>query len=302
MFEKILIPLDGGELAETALPFAEELAAKLGSGLELMHVRGPERRYQERMHQVYLDRVAESVRSHVKKLQSDAQVEVTTRVEAGEAPENICGLVVREKVDLIVMTAVSASGLKVGKTLGSVTDHVCRTVPIPVMLIRPVKVPPVNQNSRLFNHILIPQDGSELSKLALPVGEKLASKLKSSILLFQMARLIRLYGDIPTFSTYTTAYVDYSKISEMEKQRVVEEMLDLEKALKQKGLDVTSQVISGFDAAYEINEICNKNGIDLVVMSTHGRTGLGHWVFGNVAEKLLRQGTTPLLLVHASAR
>jgi nucleotide-binding universal stress UspA family protein len=302
MFEKILIPLDGGELAEGALPYAEELAAKLGSGLELLHVRRPERQNQERMHQVYLDKVAESVRININKLQSGSQVKVTTRVEAGEPPENICELVAREKVDMIVMTAVGASGLRVGKTLGSVSDHVCRTVPIPVMLIRPVKNTPLKMNSHLFSHILIPQDGSELSKLALPVGEELASKLKSSILLFQMARLIRLYGDIPTFSTYTTAYVDYSKINEIEKQRVVEEMLDLENELKQKGLDVTSQVLSGFDAAYEINEMCNKNGIDLVVMSTHGRTGLGHWVFGNVAEKLVRQGTTPLLLVHASAR
>jgi nucleotide-binding universal stress UspA family protein len=60
-------------------------------------------------------------------------------------------------------------------------------------------------------------------------------------------------------------------------------------------------VTTGSDAANEIIELCNKSGVDLVVMSTHGRSGLGRWVFGNVAEKILRHGETPLLLVHARA-
>jgi nucleotide-binding universal stress UspA family protein len=301
VFEKILVPLDGSEKAEMALPYAEELAAYLGSGVDLYYVRGPEHPYQEHMHRIYLERVAETVRSNVKKLQPKADVSITTRVEAGEPAQSICQLVDRNKIDLIVMAAVSSSGLKVGKMLGSVTDHVCRTVPIPVMLIRPTKNQALSQYPRLFNRMLIPHDGSDLSRLALPFGEELAAKLKLSIILFQMARLMRLYGDIATMNTYSASYVDYSKLNQLEKERVEEEMLDLEKQLRSKGLDAGSLVVSGFDAAYEINEVCKKNDIDLVVMSTHGRTGLGHFVFGNVAEKVLRQGETSLLLVHASA-
>ena len=85
------------------------------------------------------------------------------------------------------------------------------------------------------------------------------------------------------------------------RSKVSAEMKKLEKGLKQKGLDVTSVVITGLDAAYEIIEMCKQTGADLVVMSTHGRTGLGRWVFGNVTEKVLRHGETPLLLVHAGA-
>ena len=136
------------------------------------------------------------MQSNIKKGQPrSAQVKITTKVEAGEPTENICNLVNNSKVDLIIMTAVSASGLKVGKMLGSVTDHVCRTVPIPVMLIRPQSARRTEAKARLINRILIPLDGSELSKLALPVGEELASKLKVGVTLFQMANMIRLYGD-----------------------------------------------------------------------------------------------------------
>ncbi len=78
-------------------------------------------------------------------------------------------------------------------------------------------------------------------------------------------------------------------------------MVKLTEELKDKGLVVNSIITNGSDAANEIIELCKNNSIDLVIMSTHGRSGLGRWVFGNVAEKVLRHGETPLLLVHARA-
>ena len=297
MFERILVPLDGSELSEIALPYAEEFASKLGSEVILYHVPGHEHSYQERMHRMYLDRLAETVQHNLRKRQpKGAEVKVTTKVEAGEPTENICNLVDKNKVDLIIMTTVSTSGLKVGKMLGSVTDHVCQTVPTPVMLIRPQSIKQTDKKARLVNRILIPLDGSELSKLALPIGEELATKLKVSTTIFQMATMIRLYDD-----GSGAAFIDTTKFDAEEKKRVSSEMATLEKELKENGLDVTNVVTSGFDAAYEIIEVCKKISADLVVMSTHGRSGLGRWVYGNVAEKVLRHGETPLLLVHARA-
>ena len=298
MFERILLPLDGSELSEMALPYGEELASKLGSEVILYHVHEHKHSRQEHMHQMYLDRLAETVQSNLKKGQpKGTEVKVTTKVEAGEPTENICNLVDKNKVDLIIMTAVSVSGLKVGKMLGSVTDRVCQTVPIPVMLIRPQSVKQSDKKGRLVNRMLIPLDGSEISKLALPVGEELATKLKISTTLFQMATMVRFYDD----GSESNAYMDYTKLNENEKKRVSAEMMALEKKLKERGLDVTNIVISGFDAAYEIIEVCKKIGADMVVISTHGRSGLGRWVFGNVAERVLRHVETPLLLVHARA-
>ena len=298
MFRRILLPLDGSELSETALPYGEELASKLGSEVILYHVNEHEHSQQEHMHQMYLDRLADTVKHNISKGQPKVKkVKVTTKVETGEPKENICNLVDKNKVDLIIMAAVSVSGLKVGKMLGSVTDHICQMVPIPVMLIRPQSVKQTDKKKQLVNHILIPLDGSGLSKLALPIGEELAIKLKVDATLFRMANQIRFYDDGTGSGTY--AYFDYTKLNEDEKKRVSTDMIALEKELKEKGLDVTSIVTSGFDAASEIIEVCKKMGIDLVVMSTHGQSGLDRWVFGSVAEKVLRHGETPLLLVHA---
>jgi nucleotide-binding universal stress UspA family protein len=163
------------------------------------------------------------------------------------------------------------------------------------MLIRTQSLGQIDQTRPLINRMMIPLDGSELSKLALPIGEELAAKLNIGVTLFQMANIIRLYSDV----SGTSAYIDYTKVNEDEKNRAISEMTVLEKDLKEDGLNVTNIVTSGTDAANEIIELCKKIGIDLVVMSTHGRSGLGRWVFGNVAEKVLRHGETPLLLVHA---
>jgi len=298
MFERILLPLDGSEIAEAALPYGEELGRKLGAEIILFHVCGPEHQQYERMHQMYLDRLAETVARNMRKGQPKGkQVKVIIKVEAGEPQENICNLVKKSDVDLIIMTAVSASGTKVARMLGSVTDHVCRTVPIPVMLIRPQNVQRTEDKNRLISRILLPLDGSDLSKIALPVGEELATKLKASITLFQMARVAQPYVDYAA----TGFYVDYTKLNEYEEKLVRAETIALEKELRDKGLTVTHSVTSDLDAADEIIKVGKKVGADLVVMSTHGRSGLRRWIFGSVAEKVLRHGEIPLLLVHARA-
>ena len=106
----------------------------------------------------------------------------------------------------------------------------------------------------MINRILLPLDGSDLSKLALPVGEELAGKLKVSITLFQMAHKIRPYYD----GCGNSGYIDYAQLNEDEEKRVRAEMIALEKELREKGLNVTSVVTSGFDAADEIIETGKK--------------------------------------------
>jgi nucleotide-binding universal stress UspA family protein len=297
MFERILLPLDGSELAETVLPYGEELARRLGSELILFHVHAPERQQYECIHRMYLDRLAEAVAHNIRKGHPEGtEGKVTTIVAAGEPVEDICKLVEENNIGLIIMTAVSASGLRVGKMLGGVTDHVCRAVPIPVMLIRPQALERVGDKGQLINHILIPLDGSDLSRLALPVGEELATKLKASMTLFQMAHIVVPYDDA------TDNLRLYGRLTDEVEDRVRAEMIALQAELKEKGLNVTQVVVTvGLSAAEQIIEVSKSAGADLVVMSTHGRSGLRRWVFGSVAERVLRHLEIPLLLVHARA-
>jgi nucleotide-binding universal stress UspA family protein len=293
MFERILIPLDGTEMTEVAIPYVEELASKFNSEIILYHVQGRDQEELEHAHHVYLDKLAENLNEMIK--DGTNAVKVTVKIQTGEPAQNICELVEKNKIDLIVMAAIGASGIKIGKMIGGVTDHVCHTVPIPVMLIRPRNSVQIAKKKQLITNILIPLDGSGLSKQALPIGKELATKLKIPTTLFQMAHFIYPYGgDVAPFA-------DYEKLNEAEEYKVNAEITALEKELKEQGFDVRSMVTSGTDAASEIINITKVVGSDLIIISTHGRSGLGRWVMGSVAEKILRYGETNLLLVNVRA-
>ena len=268
MFEKILLPLDLSEASEIVVPYASELAGKFGSELILYHVRPPEREDLEHLFMDYLNRQAETIKQNIKK-NASKEVNVTIKIAAGAPEQNICELINSNKIDLVIMASVSSSGLKIGKTLGSVVDHICHTVPVPVMLIRPRRAQ-LTGKRLLFNNLLLPLDGSILSKLAVPVAEQVIES-------------------------------NYASANEAEESRVLAELMTVEEELKENGITVGHRITSGIDAAKEIIQISKDVDANLIVMSTHGRSGLNRWMMGSVAEKVLRYGDVPLLLVNARA-
>ena len=84
-----------------------------------------------------------------------------------------------------------------------------------------------------------------------------------------------------------------------EERKVRAEMSALEEEFRKKGQIVEWEVTSGSDAAHEIIEMSKKLGDCLLVMSTHGWSGLGRWALGSVAEKVIHHIEVPLLLVPA---
>jgi nucleotide-binding universal stress UspA family protein len=309
MFDRILLPLDISEMPEIVVPYAEELAGKFASEIILYYVRAKDRANLKNLTLDYLNRAAQTIKQHVRNNEKK-EIMITTITAEGEPAQSICELVNKNKIDLIIMPSVSASGLKIGKALGSVTDHVCHTVPIPILLIKPQHAQ-LTMKQKLFNNILIPLDGSELSKLSLPVGEEVAAKLKIPIVLFEMTLLG--YPSANSSYMYGSNYVkindrdeqviddNYAKANEAEGSRVQAELIAIEKELRDKGLSVDHRITSGIDAAKEIVQISKEHGIDLIIMSTRGRSGVNRWLLGSVTEKVLRYGEVPLLLINTRA-
>ena len=149
------------------------------------------------------------------------------------------------------------------------------------MLVRPQGIKQNERKKRLINQIFLPLDGSDLSKLALPIGEELADKLNVSITLFQMAIKVQAFDMVES-----NAYTDYSKLNEDKEKWVRADMIALEKELREKGLNVNYVVTLGFDAGNEIIEVGKKVDADLVIMSLlMGGLACNRWAFGSVARK-----------------
>ena len=142
----------------------------------------------------------------------------------------------------------------------------------------------------MYKKILVPLDGSELAKKALDQAENLAKTFDAEIILFQVVPFMPIYGSP---ELVTPLIVD-----EKQKEAAEKYLLTLTEELKKKGHKVTSMVKTGQQVAVEIIDFAKESGVDLIVMCTHGRSGITRWVLGSVAHKVLTRAETPILLIH----
>lgn len=143
----------------------------------------------------------------------------------------------------------------------------------------------------MYKKILVPLDGSELSQRALGQAEQLARAFGSEIILFQVVPFMPIYGSP---ELVTPLIVD-----EKQRESVEKHLAKLAEGLKEKGFEVTTMVKTGQQVALEIIDFAEESGVDLIVMCTHGRSGITRWVLGSVTLKVLTRGNTPILLIRA---
>jgi nucleotide-binding universal stress UspA family protein len=142
----------------------------------------------------------------------------------------------------------------------------------------------------MYKKILVPLDGSELAKKGLEEAEKLAPIFGAEIVLFQVVPFMPIYGSP---ELVTPLIVD-----EKQKETAERYLHNLAEEEKKKGFKVTSMVKTGQQVAVEIIDFAKESGVDLIVMCTHGRSGITRWVLGSVAHKVLTRAETPILLLR----
>ncbi|MFC2027110.1 universal stress protein [Chloroflexota bacterium] len=290
MFEKILVPLDGSELAEVALPYAEELMRRLDSELVLICVsessEKPERRN-------YLDIIAEEIRQRAKKYQEKHPGKVVARpipetiVIGGNPSDEIVDYAEENQINLTIMATHGRSGF--GRwAMGSVADKVARGLSKPVCLIRAKGCHAEVRPDCLVSRIFTPLDGSKTGEAALPYVEVLAKEMGTEVLLFQTVPKDDRNED-----------VNWGELRHQADRDAKIYLRKVEANLIYKGVVATTEVAFGDKPAQQIIELAERTQSAVVAMSTHGRSGVDRFVFGSVAEKVLRAGTVPLLLVRA---
>jgi len=150
----------------------------------------------------------------------------------------------------------------------------------------------------LYKKILVPLDGSKLSECVLPHVEKLAeSGVAKEIILLRVCDSPSIIADYPEGKGKTwEKHVERMTANAQQSCSLYIE--DVEKDLKDKGFKVKTESSLG-KPAEEIVNYANKNKVDLIVMASHGRSGVSRWAYGSVADKVLRSTCVPVLLVKA---
>lgn len=143
----------------------------------------------------------------------------------------------------------------------------------------------------MYKKILVPLDGSEAAQKALGEAEKLAKIFDSEILLVQVVPFMPIYGS-PELVTPLI-------IDEKQKEAAHRYLASLVENLKQQGFRATLTVKTGQQVPAEIIDVAKEKGVDLIVMSTHGRSGFTRWFVGSVALRVLTHAETPILLLRS---
>jgi nucleotide-binding universal stress UspA family protein len=141
----------------------------------------------------------------------------------------------------------------------------------------------------MYRKILVPLDGSSFSECSIDHVKAVATgcNVPEVVLLSVIEPLHQpIYG------------VDDEWLREMRAQASAAAKKNLESladSLKKDGVAASSDIVEG-DAASKILDYAENNGVDLIVMSTHGRSGPSRWAFGSVTDKVLKTSTIPILV------
>ncbi len=292
MYDKILVPLDGSELAEVTLVYTPGLAARLHSSITLVYVTAPDDVTSPYMYECYLKETAKRVKALAEKRAAETgngEIKVDYKVLKGDAAEEIVDYANKAKIDLIVMSTQGHSGVK-RWALGNVANKVSRATRKQVFLIR-AKGAKTDVDIVGLSKVLVPVDGSRESEYILRYVTHMATELDLEVTLLHVWAL-------------TIEPHNIFKQLDKEGKRRENYIKRLEARLKQKGVNVNSvfkKTLTG-EEAEEIIKLAEEGGFSLVAMTTHGRSGVGRWIFGSNAEKVLAEGSTPLLLVRPPRR
>lgn len=298
MYQKVLIPLDGSPFAERVLSHIEWLTSPQAAEIILLHVVrpptyvvGPEAMAPlEPIDATYAEKDAEAYLKQVKGELREMGLQAHTQIGDGDVASTICGVADAQDADLIAMTTHGRSGVS-RWAFGSVADRVIRSAPQPIFLVRGTDdVAP----RKTIRKIMVPLDGSELAEQALPQAEVLAKEKGAEVLLLRAIEPLSDREFAALFAAWESPEEVYAH-----RQTAAEQYLEqIQGELRATILSSEILVEEGHPAEV-ILDTAGAEAVDLIVMSTHGRSGLSRWVYGSIADKVLHKATCPLLLIRA---
>lgn len=300
MFKHILIPLDGSRLAESALPAAAFLSEKFQATATLVHII--EKNAPSEVHgqshltgvadaETYLKSIAE--KHFLKSLRIDCHVHAT-------AEENVAESIVEHTGefdhDLIVMCS-HGRGRALHLMLGSMAQQIIAMGTIPVLITRPDDAG-ATLSGFSINSVLAPLDGVPDHEQSLPVVKMLAKTCPAAIrLAVVVPQFLSLSGRMSVTSRFFPGTV--SRMLDISVQHAESYLQALVEKLMGEGFDATGHVRRG-DPADQIFSLAQQLQADLIVLATHGKSGLEAFWAGSVAHRVCSRCGAPILLIPVS--
>lgn len=271
----VVVPLDGSIVAEAALPLAAEIARRSGALLHLVQVRSPVPLALVGGGDGLLDEPDDAyVVSAADRLGRQAPECLTAALGEGSPMEGLAEYAQSAEVDLVVM-ATHGHGPLDRAWIGSLSERLLESFPIPLLIVRPPRVHADLVGS--LRNISLLLDGTPRAEAILDPATQVGALFGARYVLLRVTPAL------------TQAELDRSRA-------YLEEVAQV---LRGRGMRTATLVLPGRDVAAAAANFVWAAGADLIALATHGRSGLDRELRGSVAQELLRLGPAPLLSIRA---
>lgn len=309
MIRSILVPLDGSEFGEHALPLAANLARQAGAVLHLVHVHQFMSPATEaglalmdtldlQLRQDEMAYLADVVR----RLRETTPAPLTTALIDGEVAAALRGFAEQNGVGLVVMCTHGRGA--VGRFwLGGVADELVRKMSRPVLLVRPQEGKTDLRRHPELKSILLPLDGTALAEQVIEPALALGEPFGAAYTLVRVNKPVVRPSYLPEGSGILGLEAELEQLDALQRQARKESQAYLDGVaakLTARGARVSTRVSIDEEPAGSILREAQACHADLIAMETHGRRGLSRLLLGSVADKIVRAGVAPVLLSRPS--
>jgi nucleotide-binding universal stress UspA family protein len=294
---RILVPLDGSDRAERAVPLAVSVSVRSGLPVRLLHVHFPvPAQWSSRVEGEAIRVEFESpeaadayVQEARQRIAEAFRMRVSTGVLTGEVADELVSEI-GDDVALVVMTTQGQGGLR-GTLLGGMARKVVHDAQVPVLLVGP-SVPGWRKAVEVrVENILVALDGSPASDGILAAARRIAG--------WYGAR-IHLVGVVPVGVGFGYPSVPHGAVLESgaEEELMTQHLESRVAELEADGIAVTSRVLRDEDVAGALLQDAAENDADMIALATHARGPALRVLLGSVSAAVLKRATVPVLLLR----
>jgi nucleotide-binding universal stress UspA family protein len=302
MFDSILVPLDGSQLAECVLPHVAAFARCFDAEITLLRIleknqTGVSAQLFDLLNWQIQKTKASLYLEEIKGRFKESNIRVRAIVMEGLVPEGITEYAQNEGMKLIILSSHGRHGLTQWG-ISSITQKIILSAPTSVLIVRAHQqnIPSVELTAiPLYKHILVPLDGSQRAEHVLPIITQLANVHKPKIHLVHVVHPPEMARQMPPASED----IDLSnRVVARNREEAGHYLEQVKSRSYLHGITVQTHLVTSDHTAAALYQVVEQEHIDMVILNAHGYSGKHQWPYGSVVNNFILYGKVSLLIVQ----
>jgi len=301
MFDPILVPLDGSQLAECVLPHAAAFAHSFEAELTLLRIleksqTGATAQLFDLLNWQIQKTKATLYLEEIKARFKESNIRARAIILEGLVTEGITGYAQNAGVKLIILSSHGRHGLTQWG-ISSITQKIILSAPTSILIVRAHQQDSLAELSTipLYQRILVPLDGSQRAEHVLPIITQLARVHQPKIHLVHVVQTPEMARQMPP----AREDIDLSnRVIARNREEAGHYLEQLKSRSYLQGIAVQTHLITSDHTAAALHQVVEREHIDMVIFSAHGYSGKHQWPYGSVVNNFILYGEVSLLIVQ----